>query len=150
MARWASRELGVRAAYAQMAGVADTWVTSDAAIPGHAAPLLTLDGAPRISVVFLRLPDGWLDGSGTAANGYQSLQKLLEGQVGSVAAVDGSSAYTRPELTGALATLMRTLQPDTIRTQTSQDDLAMAIIAITTRSLTWSRRRNERTTPPTS
>jgi LmbE family N-acetylglucosaminyl deacetylase len=116
-ARWMSRESGVRAAYAQMAGVADVWSTSDAAVRGHTVTLLTLDAYPRVSVMFLRLPDGWLDGSGTAADGYESLQKLLEGRAPSLRALDGSSTYTRSDLSATLTALMNLIRPDVIRTQ---------------------------------
>src|SRR5690348_16747395 len=43
---WSSRESGVEAAYAQMAGVANTWTTTDAGVSGHPIPLLTLNGRP--------------------------------------------------------------------------------------------------------
>ena len=42
---WMDREAGVRAAYAQMMGVSNSWSRSDAGIPGHPIPVDTLDGA---------------------------------------------------------------------------------------------------------
>jgi len=45
------------------------------------------------SAYALRLPDGGLDGDGFAANGGGSLAKLAAGDIGSLAAVDGSTVY---------------------------------------------------------
>jgi LmbE family N-acetylglucosaminyl deacetylase len=114
---WLGREAGIRAAYARLAGVANAWSTSDAGVSGHPIPLLTLTGRPSVSVAFLRLPDGIQDGSGSASNHFESLQKLWQGSITHVRALDGSSAYSKPALSATLTTLMDALQPDTIRTQ---------------------------------
>ncbi|MFI5100308.1 MAG: PKD domain-containing protein, partial [Actinomycetes bacterium] len=114
---WNARQNGSMAAYAEMAGVADDWTTTDAGIPGHTATLMTLDGAPRLSLVFMHLPDGNVDGSGFSTTGDESLMKLALGQISAISTVDGSSTYTEASLTGALVMLMNAYQPDTIRTQ---------------------------------
>src|SRR5204863_8233295 len=57
--RLLTREAGVEAAYAQMAGVADSWTTADAGVAGHPMPLRTLTGRPNISLMFMRLPQGF-------------------------------------------------------------------------------------------
>src|SRR5215208_2173372 len=57
------RESGVEAAYAQMAGVKNTWKKTDAGVSDHRMPLMTLSGRPTVSLVFMRLPEG-LWGSG--------------------------------------------------------------------------------------
>src|SRR5262245_22237578 len=61
---WSGREAGIKAAYAQMAGVANTWTQSNAAVPGQTVSLFTLAGNSAVSVAFMRLPDGLTDGSG--------------------------------------------------------------------------------------
>ena len=38
---WGRREAGVRAAYAQMSGVANVWTQTDAGIAGHPIPVFT-------------------------------------------------------------------------------------------------------------
>ena len=63
-AYWQARESGSRAAYARMAGVPDVWTTTDAGVAGHPIPLLTLAGDPRVSLAFMRLPDGNRRGTG--------------------------------------------------------------------------------------
>jgi hypothetical protein len=42
---------------------------------------------------FFRLPDGNLDGGGFAGTGYQSLKRLAGGDIDTLTAVDGSTAY---------------------------------------------------------
>src|SRR6476469_8273274 len=47
---WSGREIGVQAAYASMAGVANSWTISDAGVAGHPITLMTLNGSPGISL----------------------------------------------------------------------------------------------------
>lgn len=61
------------------------------------------------AVYFLRLPDGNGPGrgSGYETTGFQSLQRLKEGAIGEIRAVDGSAAYRGwGELTAALSALL--------------------------------------------
>ena len=102
-----------------MAGVSNAWTESDAGISSHPMPVFTLDGVSRVSLVFMRLPDGNSNGSGFATHGNQSLQELLQGTISSIDAVNGSSSYTATDLVGALTALMTKFQPDVIRTQDS-------------------------------
>ncbi|MDP9982522.1 LmbE family N-acetylglucosaminyl deacetylase [Pseudarthrobacter oxydans] len=115
-AYWSSRESGVKAAYAHLAGVADSWTTADAGIAGHPIPVATLDGATQLSLAFMRLPDGYRDGRGGSDYGYQSLQKLYSGAISTITAVNRSSSYTLPELRATLLALMNSYQPDQIST----------------------------------
>src|SRR2546422_11650188 len=43
--------------------------------------------------IFMRLPDGNTDGLGFSSTGFQSLAKLRDGSISSIAAVDGSATY---------------------------------------------------------
>lgn len=105
---WGGREQGARAAYAQMAGVNDSWSLADASIPGHPARLQTLNGQRKVSLVFLRLPDGGLSGTGYPVTGDVSLGELWDGIASSMTAIDGSgTSYTRSSLISALTTLMQ-------------------------------------------
>lgn len=53
-----ARESGNQAAYAQMAGVANTWTEFSAVFGGQPILVRTLVGKPGIQKVFFRLPDG--------------------------------------------------------------------------------------------
>ncbi len=52
------REAGIREAYALMAGVDNSWTESVDTVQGKPAYRFTLVGNQRVSVVFLRLPNG--------------------------------------------------------------------------------------------
>jgi LmbE family N-acetylglucosaminyl deacetylase len=114
---WKGRETGSLAAYAQMAGVPDAWTTTDAGVPGHPLRLLTLTGAPQVSLVFMRLPDGNRTGSGMLVHDHESLMRLWQGAISSIGAVDGSTTYTQASLTSTLTALLTAYQPTTVRTQ---------------------------------
>jgi LmbE family N-acetylglucosaminyl deacetylase len=114
---WMGREAGSRAAYAQMCGVADSWTQSDAGISGHPIPVFTLSGHPSVSLAFLRLPDGNLDGSGFFVTGSDSLEKLWTNSISTIHALDGSSSYTKAALTSTLTSLMSSFQPGQVNMQ---------------------------------
>lgn len=114
---WLNREAGMRASYAEMAGVPNNWTESDAGVSGHPIKVFTLNGNQRVSLVFLRLPDGGGIGEGYESTGFTSLQKLWENEISTISAIDSTSTYTRAELISTLATLIAEYQPDKIRTQ---------------------------------
>jgi LmbE family N-acetylglucosaminyl deacetylase len=125
-AYWGSREAGIEAAYAQMAGVANAWTESTLLATGHPIVLETLSAQPRVSVAFMRLPDGKPGGEGSELFSHQSLRQLwasanpnggLEPSISSVTAVDGSTSYGYQELIDTLATLYSSFQPQQIDTQ---------------------------------
>ncbi|GAB4082257.1 hypothetical protein GCU67_20095 [Modestobacter muralis] len=112
-----SREAGVRAAYATMAGVANTWSTATQSWNGKTVTVSTLTRASRISLVFLRLPDGNLDGSGTTASGGTSLQELLTGTISTLRTVDGPvQSYTWADLVQVIGKLVTASNASAIRT----------------------------------
>jgi hypothetical protein len=115
-AYWSSRERGSLAAYAQMAGVPNDWTVSDAGVDGASMRMLTLSGAPQISLVFMRLPDGNRRGTGMIRYNHESLMRLWNGSISSIRAVDGSAIYTRGSLRTAFAGLMTAGGTTTVRT----------------------------------
>ncbi len=134
---WSTREEGAEAAYAQMAGASNQWAESKIVAEGHSIVLETLVEQPRISMVFMRMPDGgYPEGKGTARYGFQSLMQLWNsGNPGSggpaessIGTVDGSTTYGYQDLINTLASLMRSFEPQLIATQdftqtfTSSDD----------------------------
>ncbi|MEV7638275.1 PIG-L family deacetylase [Pseudarthrobacter enclensis] len=113
---WASRESGVKAAYAEIAQVPNSWRNADAGISGHPITVATLEQATNISLAFMRLPDGFPNGGGGSNNGYKSLEKLYAGVIDTMTAVDNSSTYTLTTLQDTLLALMNTYQPNQIAT----------------------------------
>lgn len=102
------REAGARAAYAQMGGYNNTWNTTTPVVNGHAITKSCLSQTVRICLFFLRLPDGWH----TDAN----LQKLQNGQVSTLSALDGSNTYTSADLTALINKIFTIYEPSHIRT----------------------------------
>ena len=80
-------------------------------------PLYTLTGQTNISLIFMLLPDGNVDGSGFASTGNVSLQDLWTGTISTIKAIDGSSSYTKSSLISTLTSLMTAFQPGQISTQ---------------------------------
>jgi LmbE family N-acetylglucosaminyl deacetylase len=122
---WEGREAGAEAAYAQMAGVLgfpSAWVGSDPLVSGHQIHLETLPGT-GLSMVYLRLPDGNVNGEGFMAYGFQSLIKLWRSVNGGVPtitnikAVDNSAEYSYSGLVETVATLITSFGPAEIDTQ---------------------------------
>jgi LmbE family N-acetylglucosaminyl deacetylase len=114
---WKARETGNRAAYAQMAGVANSWTESQITVNGHRLAMFTLDGRPNISEIFLRLPDGNPDGSGSVAHHHQSLLKLRAAQIPAIDAIDGSASYSKADLLATVTAVTEQFGPEVIRAQ---------------------------------
>jgi len=113
---WLERENGLRAAYAHMAGVRDAWSSTDAGVPGRDITVDSLEDAPGVQLVFLRLPDGNIDGTGFAATGNVSLRRLWLGTTPSLTTVDDGETYTADELVSTLAALLSGFDPALVRT----------------------------------
>ncbi|ABM08920.1 chitobiase/beta-hexosaminidase C-terminal domain-containing protein [Paenarthrobacter aurescens] len=114
---WAGLEDGIRSSYALMAGVANAWTASDAGVPERPVTVHTLNAAPNISVVFLRLPDGFPNGNGSSRFNGQSILKLWDGRISSIRPVDGSATYSKSLLQTVLNRLVANYKPTTFRTQ---------------------------------
>ncbi|HET9111699.1 MAG TPA: FG-GAP-like repeat-containing protein [Ktedonobacterales bacterium] len=107
----AQREAGAESAYAYMAGVADQWSAAPLAINGHTLAMYTLNGAPRISLVFFRLHE-WAD------TGQTTLTALWNGTAtGPITTLTGSDSYTRSDLITTLSGILTQTAPDTVNTQ---------------------------------
>jgi LmbE family N-acetylglucosaminyl deacetylase len=113
---WGGLEAGIFATYAQMAGVPDDWTATDAGVTAGRISVHTLTDAPHVSVVFLRIPDGF-DGSGSAAYGWESLATLWAGSISTITSVDGEEWYTKDEVRDILVQLMTNFEPTTVRVQ---------------------------------
>ncbi|GAB1640644.1 hypothetical protein KRMM14A1259_10670 [Krasilnikovia sp. MM14-A1259] len=108
---WRGRETGAEAAYAAMAGRPARWATDRLAVGDHTLSRATLRGT-GITLLFLRLPDG----RGYAKHHYETVRKLLRGNIGQIHAIDGSATYTARSLTDTLTAIMNIYQPAMIRT----------------------------------
>lgn len=115
---WLAREQGSEAAYARMLQAKDEWVQYVVRLgTGQYVTLATLRSNPKVSLVFMRLPDGNLDGKGFAHTKHQSLARLSNGEIKYETSVDGQSRYNSATLQATLHELMQAFQPQEVRTQ---------------------------------
>ncbi|EAW13741.1 PIG-L family deacetylase [Aspergillus clavatus NRRL 1] len=111
---WTSRQTGALEAYAAMAGVPSHWDESDAGVQGKDIPLYTLRDRP-ISIAFMHMPDGSVDGDGFGTTGHETLEKLWKDKIPSIRTIDESGTrYTRAELLNALTQIINDFNPDSI------------------------------------
>ena len=121
---WHEREAGVEAGYAEMAGVADEWEESSIEADGHQIPLEILKAEPRVTLVFMRLPDGNFPAGEGFPPRNESLMKLWNGcheaapAESTITALDESTTtYDCQDLIETLAGLMTSFHPQWIATQ---------------------------------
>jgi len=93
------------------------WTATTIAIAGNDLTTVTLDAAPAISLVFMRLPDGNRRGTGNRIHDFESLKRLWEGDIPTISAVDGTATYDRESLQRTLTGLMDDFGAGTVRTQ---------------------------------
>ncbi|RVU15909.1 hypothetical protein EOT10_38055 [Streptomyces antnestii] len=111
-----SRELGMIAAYAAMAGTGQRTVTRTLTVDGHHITSFSLRERPEIRLSFFRLPDGLPTGKGSSTDRHESLLKLFRGEISSITAVNSSSQYTERSLIATIAGLARRWKTERIRT----------------------------------
>ncbi|WP_433303754.1 PIG-L family deacetylase [Actinoplanes sp. CA-030573] len=110
---WRGREAGAMAAYAAMAGAADSWRSSVMVVGGHRIRARTLAGH-NLRLLFMRLPAG--SPHGYPVHHYECLGRLRSGAATTIHAIDGSATYTGASLRAALLDLMTLIRPSVIRT----------------------------------
>ena len=117
---WLGREQGAEAAYGKMLGTNDIWIERIIKLREHAyIKIANPRGNASISLIFMHLPDGNLQGQGFHANSFQSLSSLEAGNIATIRAIDDQSLYTYQELMQAVEQLINVYKPAEIRTQSS-------------------------------
>ncbi|WP_186317662.1 PIG-L family deacetylase [Curtobacterium sp. 9128] len=115
-----ARESGIKAAYAKMTGTANRWTSARQTAGGHSVLRATLKALPRVQLVFLRLPDGNIDGTGFGATGSESMEQLMTGWISTMTTVDSSpQTYTEQGIVDTIGALLTKAAPTVIRTQDS-------------------------------
>lgn len=120
-AYWRNRELGSEAAYATMLKQPNQWHEDKELLSGTFVTVASLEKSPAVSLVFLHVPDGNLDGGGFMGTRHESLHLLLSGILSSIHTVDDHTPLTKEQLVGMVHTLIETDAPDVIRSQGSDD-----------------------------
>lgn len=117
---WLDREQGSEAAYSSMIGTDSIWIQRVIKLDNKRyISIASPRGNPKISLVFIRLPDGNLFGDGFKASSYNSLEKLYANQIPSIETVYGQSSFTTESLIDTLVKLLDVYKPTEIRTQSA-------------------------------
>ncbi|WP_382061385.1 ricin-type beta-trefoil lectin domain protein [Streptomyces aureus] len=111
-----SRESGVIAAYAAMAGVGRHTVTETLTLNNHNITSFSLRERPEIRLSFFRLPDGLPTGKGSSVYRHESLLRLFRGEISSITTVDSPARYTEQSLIATITGLARRWKIERIRT----------------------------------
>ncbi len=117
---WLSRENGAKAAYSQMLDIDGPgyWISRKIQIAEHQTVTLVQPvGDPRVMLVFMRLPDGNIDGSGFQTTNRETLERLRAGGIGVLHGLESQTYYSSQELSDALTAMMRVFVPTEVRTQ---------------------------------
>jgi len=111
------REKGIRAAYDTMRGAHGTWSDRSMVLANGVTLTLTRpDDDDRVSLSFLRLPDGGLRGGGYARTGWQSLAKLVAGELPYLSTLDTGQRVTIEQLRSTVAELVVAYDATTVIT----------------------------------
>jgi hypothetical protein len=99
-----NREAGIRAAYDRVRGESGAWVDRTVLLRNGVSVTLTRpEGDTRVSLLFLRLPDGGMSGSGYGGTDGESLPKLISGDLPALHTLDTAQAVTLEQLQSTVA-----------------------------------------------
>ena len=113
----AGRERGIRAAYDTMRGATGSWSDRTLTLRNGVTVTVTRpDDDDRVALTFLRLPDGGLTGRGWFATGYQTLPKLLSGELASIRTLGTDQDITLPLLRSTAAEMLQSFGAATVIT----------------------------------
>lgn len=111
------REEGIRAAYDAMLGRTGAWVDRSVTLASGMTVTMTRpsdDG--RVSLLFLRLPDGGLSGTSFIYTGQQTLEKLLNGELPSLRTIDAGRSVSVSTLEKSVAEVLAGYRPARVLT----------------------------------
>jgi LmbE family N-acetylglucosaminyl deacetylase len=118
-----NREQGSEAAYSMMLGRREAWVQRTVKLADKQfVTVASPKDNPKVSLIFMHLPDGNLFGQGYAVTRHESLDHLNNFVIKRIHSVDNQSVYTSTRLTQALTTLLSIYQPSQVRLQSAYND----------------------------
>jgi LmbE family N-acetylglucosaminyl deacetylase len=121
---WIGREQGSEAAYDSLLGIPETtiWVQKTVKLAENEyISVVNPIGNRKVSLIFMLLSDGNINGSGFPDSDFESIAKLYYHRIPVVETVDRQSSYTAEQLTTALTQLMTLYQPTILHTQAPRD-----------------------------
>lgn len=107
-----AREDGLRDAYNLMLGAPLEWEQRTVTlVDGLTATMSRPIGDPRVTLLFLRLPDGGLDAEGFDSTGRTSLPQLLAGKISTLRMIDTGMPVSITDLAATVVELHDTYLP---------------------------------------
>ena len=126
---WMNRERGSQAAYSLLLGINinEAWTEkaiklADNVFVTEANP----SGDKHVSLIYMRLPDGNVNGKGFGNSNYENIASLISGKIPTIHSVDGKSQYSSDQLMNAILSLMETYQPGEFNTTAQGDYIGAA------------------------
>ena len=107
---WRSRERAIAQAHATLRP------TGGSPSAGAAAPGVSASRAAPVTLEFLRLADGMLQGEGAPSRNAESLIKLWRGDIAHMHTLDGQGRYTREALLAHLQQTVAAFEPTLLHT----------------------------------
>ena len=123
---WEAREESAMASVRHVVGTASESTTSTTVcytVPAPTCHTMWQWNYGTTVSMFMRLPDGNMDGGGFAAYGFQSIEKLRDGNITSITAVDSSTTYNGwADLYQTLGAIVVAFAPNDATTKISAPD----------------------------
>lgn len=117
---YSSREQGAQAAYDKMLNQKSIWESKIVRLnDSQYVTISSPKNNSKISLIFMHLPDGNMEGQGFKATGSASLAKFNSGSVKRIYSLDKQSNYSKAELNNALVKLFWLYQPSEFNTQST-------------------------------
>ena len=117
---WLGRQKGSEAAYSKMMGSISQWTEYTLITQGKEnITIAKQNGNNKITLIYMHLPDGNLNGNGFITSQFESLSRLYSGAIKTINTIDNKSSYTSDQLTNALSQLMNDYQPIQIWAQST-------------------------------
>lgn len=114
---WLSREQGIEAAYNQMIGHDSLWIERNVRLNNDKLVAVAYPkNYPKVTLIFLRLPDGNVHGQGFLSRGGQSLKRLTHNQNTSIKTIYGDNYYNFDSLKQSLVQILNIYNPVHMRT----------------------------------
>lgn len=109
------REDGLRDAYDLMLGAPHEWEQRTVAlVDGLTVTMSRPIGDPRVSLIFLRLPDGGLDAEGFDVTGRTSLPQLLAGKISTLAMIDTGTPVALDDISSTVVEVYDAYLPESV------------------------------------
>lgn len=109
------REKGIRAAYDAMLGRSGAWVDRSVTLAsGMTVTMTRPNDSDRVSLLFLRLPDGGLSGTSFIYTGQQTLEKLLNGELPSLRTIDAGRSVSVSTLEKSISEILAGYAPQRV------------------------------------